>query len=323
MPIALAALPVAVVAIVAVMFLYAARQLWYPLLQAIAQEIPVVGGYVAGAIEHVISAIAHGVSGWVNHSVGALATLIWAPLNTVATLYEDLQGFAASSANALRRIVTVVIPGQVIGLQQSILVWASIAMAHADQEVNNVIVWTQALVGVAISHTDALGNAIVSWTAGQLAALSITLSTAVSNIVAWTQALVAGAIAHADAVGANVVAWASSQMAALAGTFERGIASEAQRATTAEAATAATAAAAVAVVATDVAQWRQKCGDPLCNNLNGFGNLLKDLGPFVEGGLLLAFALACAADAPGMARLVDGAISGPVTAAVAPIRSAV
>lgn len=70
------------------------------------------------------------------------------------------------------------------------------------------------------------------------------------------------------------------------------------------------AATATAAVATVVNDWLKECGDPLCSNLSGFGNILNDLMGAITDGTVFAMLAEAIADPGGAIDAWDPEVRG-------------
>lgn len=209
-----------------------------------------------------------------------------AAVNEAHILYNDAVAFATSEVNAVRTWVT----GEVLYVEAVIASDISAARALTVQLYNDAITWTDQRVAIAEAAALGLVQSLQGWVVQELGALRT---------------------------------WVTGEIDATAQTLEgdisTGLHDLSQVLTPEIAAAAAVGAAAAAAFET----WRKGCGDPLCNNLLSFGNIISSLEGLISDGVLIALIAGAVADPAGTATVIEQDFAAPVAGAVTTVLDAV
>lgn len=338
MPIALAFGDIALIAAagIALVMLLAMRTLAVPVGQWLAHSVPLIGGAIGGGLEAGVAYAVHLSQGWLDWALTPLiAVTLWVSHNLGPVLGQIGQTFQ-STANeiwhlrynvigAVRADYQLVIGVVAYNLQSNInavdnagqaLTHSLFATAEADitSGVASAVKYAEQVAGSAlataeagIATAEALAAADVSQLAAVVAQDEQALQALLSGGLAGAEANIAQALAQAQAFATQEVTsvrdWAQQQEGALSqaltSTLTMGIAGVA---------------AEVATVAEELTQFRQNCGDPICNNLGSFGQDIAALSGLMGEGLLFALVAAAVADPHGVAVAVDDVFSPVATA---------
>jgi len=314
MPLAVAALPVIIVAIVAMIVLWGLALLFKSLLQSMANHIPVIGGPIARSIGALIdTAVTLGADA-ARAVVADAVGFILAPVYWIERHITSVINFFTNLVDAIRYITGTLIPGEVAALEKQI------TTAYND----------------AVHYAQALGNAILVDLAHDVAALQQEITAAETALEHYAQALVASAEAYTAAAIAAETSFVQATAAGLQSEITQVAAAEASYAQTlytdatgyaqslvtqaettlaadltdvidyVNAADVTLAAAitamgtqvialtldAVATVESDLSDLKTECTDNLCSGLSDLASLFNDL----QGDLGLAALFVLAAE---------------------------
>lgn len=346
MPLALAPevgdLAVVVVALVAIMLLFASRLL-AQLLVGLLRFLPLVGDWIADhLLDHVVDALDWAL-GAVAAAIPPLVGFLWRPIAWFIQIVGDTVSVAEGAAAAMIRFSFVTLPqlefraigyaedayarattyalGQVVAAERYALTLQGEAVAFAAGEVVNAEHYSLQLYGDAVTYVDGRIAQVVTWARGDIGAVYSYVDGRVIAVESWARG-------EFDAVRT----WAMAEFATLEGAIARDIGVVEQGArelvNAAEARAAAFAAAAAAGVAAEVGvvertldDFLRRCGDPMCRNLGPLSDLfglLEDAGTL---GLIVAFAAAAAANPEGVAGEVVDVLGTVVNDAVSTVES--
>lgn len=322
-----AALGLAGVAILALLLLMAAEALGRVLALGFSY-IPVVGGSISKAIEGaVITAVAvlnpqlqgsitplidfvawpfvhlgptvEGIISNLENAGGAIGYLGTTMLSRVAT---GANAFAMGAVGGLAVTVTgwlaaveVEYKGLFATAEADITAAEGSALAYAGQVGQDVLNTAQA--GIAAAET--LAAAAVAQLAGVVASNEQALEQLVTGGLADSESKLNAVIADAKADATTALdglrAWVQQQEGALqaghTGALGLGLAGVITQ---------------VTQVAEELTQYRQTCGDPLCNNLGQYGQELSMLSGALSSGFLIALLVGAATDPKGLAAQLSG-----------------
>jgi len=303
----------------------------------LARYIPFVGRTLAADLQSAVSWAVSTSQGWLDFAVTPLiAIALWVP-DAVGALFQGVEDTFGGVYNAIHTAVNVVVPAVWIQLNAIVAenvailnksiggVWAgaqsltyslfataeadiAVGISHAAQYAEQVAGVALATAQANITAAEALAAAEVAQLAGVVAQDRSTLESLVTGGLAGAEAQIADSLAQAQAFATQEVTavrdWAQQQEGALntalTGTLTVGIAGVVAQ---------------VVTLAEELTQFRQTCGDPLCNNLGQFGQDLSALGGYIESGALFALLAAFIADPKGTAGLIEGVVT-PMAQAV-------
>jgi len=314
MPLAVAALPVLIIALVAMIVLWGLSLLLKSLLQSLASHVPVLGGPIARSIGSIISdavslgsiaarAVIADAVGWI------LAPVYWIERHIVSVI-----NFFASLVSAISYITTRLIPDEVSALESEIITTYHDATAYAQSLAHQIeatltsdVTALAAEIGAAESavehYAQALFTSAESYTAAAITAETHFVESSIAAVegeishvaaaegayaqalyhdaITYTQTLVTGAQTTLATDITNVTTWAGAQVTAL----DAAIAAMGT-------AVAALALDAVATVESDLSDLKTGCTDNLCSGLSDLASLFNAL----QGDLGLAALFTLAGD---------------------------
>jgi len=317
---------VVMVAIIAILVVLAV----YFLLQAIiafAQwagipNLPLIGGSIMNALRT--------LAGWVSN----VAAWLWQHANPVTIITASVHWLMGelntvnawvlqNVVGAIDRTVTQTIPS--FYNASVTLAWTlyNDARAFVVSEIN--------AVRLTIATDIATAEAIASIAVTDARLFSVQLY---NDALAFTDAAVKAAEAQAVGLVQTLQGWAVAEFTQLRtwvtgeiGTAVQGVEGDIRTAVQGVENTLspeiAAAAAAAAAAASVFAKWRADCGDPLCTNLSGFGNIISAIEGIVTDGALVALIVGAVADPAGTVNVIEQDFAAPVTAAVDTVLGAV
>lgn len=318
MPLAVAALPVIILAIVAMIVLWGLALLLKSVLQSMANHIPVIGGPIARSIGSIIDdAISLGQIGAravVSDAVGfILSPVYWIERHIVSVI-----NFFTNLVDAIGYITRTLIPNEVSALEKQILTAYNDAthyaaqlgdailadLAHEITAVQDEITavetavehYAQALVAAAEAYTTAAITAETKFVESTAAALASEITQVATAEAAYAQTLYTDAITYTQTLVTaaettlatditNVTAWTQTQVTAL----DAAIAAMGT-------AVIATTLDAVITVEDDLGKLKSECTDNLCSGLSDLASLFNDLQGDLGLAALFTLAAQFAAD---------------------------
>lgn len=297
---------IAALALVAVLAVYFAVEA----LQGIARAIgvpnwPLVGGFLYGGISHIVT--------WVGNSLAWLwqhANPINMFLATTGWLMHEINGVIETviydAYSTFHRITTSSIPGAINAAEALSRTLYTDAVAEANAAVGALRSVVAGDYTAAINWANAVGHSLV----GQLEA-------DVTFLEGYINTRVAAAEAAAVGLEQSLQGWALTELGQLrtfvAGELEQAIAglrsdigsavNGLERTLSPEIAAAAAVGAAAAA---EFARWKADCGDPLCSNLSGFGNIIGAIEGLLTDVAVVAFLAEIVADPQGAVDTIEG-----------------
>lgn len=318
----LVALAPVVIAIALLLIWFAAQQLHFPAFNAIAHNVPAVGGLILRAFLYAIDWAVYQAEQAVNDAVGAIKGLIWTPVHWLETHVGMVVDSFYRVGLALERITRYTIPQLAASLLATINADLSRMAGYVNAQVGGVYTWAQGqfngvyhYVGTEIALAD--GYAQQLFTAAQAYAAA-----GIQADAKYAAGLFTEAITYTDAQTSALTKWVEGEIGAVT-TWTGGEISALSRTLAADYAQAITYAGALAApIALDLARLKAECTDNLCANLGGLANVLGALaGDLGLAGLIL-LAGEMAHDPKGTATAVREVASPVATAAAGAMRAA-
>lgn len=335
MPLAVAALPVIIVAIVAMIILWGLAMLLRATFQSLANHVPVIGGTISRSIGAMIDNAIQLGSIAARAVVADAVGFILSPVYWIERHIVTVINFLTSLVDAIRYITTRLIPDEVAALETDIAATYHDATAYARalaQQIETTLAadvaqlagqiaaaesalaaYAQALTAGAEAYTAAAIDAETHFVLGTAASLAAEITQAAGAESAYARALYTDAITYTQ----TLVTTAEAGLAAdISGTLEW----TRTQVTALDAAIAAMGAGvialtadAVATIESDIDSLKTECTDNLCSGLSDLATLFNGLQG--ELGLAALFALAAefAAD-PHRAAADVRATLGPLAA---------
>jgi hypothetical protein len=272
--------------------------------------IPFVGGAIMAALRFVGAALDN-LAGWLWQHANPvnLAVATFGYLGNSLSL--GMTSVIGAQYSATSRVVNTSIPNAI-----------NTAIARATALYYAGVAWTDARYASAVLLADTLYNdALHAIGLAQSAAMSYAdgrYSAALTEINAAKAAVTAGTLGLVQ----SLQGWVVQQLDQLRGDVQstdaargettQGQIGDAVRGVEGDIAKAGAAAVAVgAAAAAAFNAWRQQCGDPLCNNLNGFGNEIASILGLISDGALVALIAEAATHPQAAADFVKNDIAGP------------
>jgi hypothetical protein len=336
MPVVLAPLVPIVIALVAVILLYAFYQLFHPILAGLANNVPTVGGLIARALDAAISWAYQTVLGWVRGAIRPIISFILAPVFWIEQHISEI-------TNTLNAVMLVqaygfnqLLPRAIGGALNEAHGWVVGAENYTTQAVGQLRTWTageltslqryteQGLAADA-AYAASLFHAAEQYTQAGLAAQNSYVQSAISGLEAYTQhgleaglaytrqlvgdaenytrSLVGSAVGAIDTDLGNITRWAQGEFGSLATAIAAS-----------QAFSIAFARAAAGTVEADLGRLKTECTDNLCSGLGDLASLFNALTGDLGLAGLFALAGEFARDPKGAAADVEG-VFGPVARA--------
>jgi hypothetical protein len=313
---------VAAVALVAILAVYFAVQA----LQAIAKYIgmpnwPLIGGALYGAISQVVT--------WVGDALGWLwqhANPINMFMATTHWLLHELNAATESVVGAvystIYRVATVSIP-------------AAMAYAHTVAYGLYYLVLTDITAAETYAHTVAygfyldavswanvVGHSVATLVVTDIAAVNYRIDVVEGMITTATLGLVQTVEGWALQELGALRTWVTGEITTAVDGVESDIGAAVHGLEQTIAPEIAGAAAVGAAAAAAFEAWKSSCGDPLCTNLNGFGNIIATIEGVITDGALIALIAGAISDPQGTVTFIDDNIVAPATSAVETVAGA-
>jgi hypothetical protein len=328
-PVALAPLVPIVIALVAVILLYAFYQLFHPILSGLANNVPTVGGLIARALDAAISWAYQTVLGWVRSAIRPIISFILAPVfwveQHINALTNALNGVMLAQAYGFN----ILMPRAIGAALNEAHGWVLGAENYTTQAVGQLRGWTAAELSALQRYTEqglaadasyaaSLFHAAEQYTAAGLAAQSSYVQSAISSLENFTEHGLAQGIAYTQ----QLVGQAEKYTESLVGSAVQGeVGSLATAIATSQAFSIAFARAEVGTVEADLGRLKTECTDNLCSGLGDLASLLNALSGDLGLAGLFALAAEFARDPRGAAADVEGAFGPVARAASDSIRS--
>lgn len=286
------------------------------------QNWPLIGGSIMNAINSLVS-WAGNTAAWLwqhaNPVTIVTATVHWlmSELNNVNSWFmqnvvlsiervitqtvPNYYNLATSYAHTLYNDAVAVIGADVSALNRTIVAYYNDAIAYAGAEVAAARSFALQLYGDAVAVTDAA------------------VAAAEARALGLVQSLQGWALQEFTAVRTWVTGEIGAAEQTLQGDIATGLHDLEQTLAPEIAAAAAVGAAAAAAFKT----WETSCGDPLCTNLSGFGNIIAAIEGIITDGALVALIAGAVIDPAGTATFITDTFVQPVDDAVGVVLGAV
>lgn len=322
MPVAIAGLAVVIVAVVALILLYAYYQLLHPLMQGIASRGGPLGGAIGTVIDAILSYAYHTAFGWARQAVYGIIALIIAPVLWIEQHVWMVIDVFRSITAAIAWTQTYLIPSTAADILSTVRGWVTQATDYAASLTRGLAAWTASQL-TALQHDLTAGlaaeSAYIQSTTGALAG---DLAAGLAAESAYAQHLAAEGVAYTQAAVADlgitvtgdltrVTSWVQSQVTAL----------DAYIALTG-AQTLALTLDAVGTVEGDLGRLKAECTDNLCANLGPLASAISAFEGAAGITALIAFIGAAVGDPRGTGDVMAEVIA-PVAIGAADLLRAV
>lgn len=317
---------VVIIAIMAILLVLAL----YFLLQALIAFFEWVGvpnwPLIGGNIMHALQSAAHwasGVAGWLWQHANPV-NIVVATVHFIVDEFGQVEAWGLSVAvGALNRITTQVIPGAinyVSGIAHTLyndsIGWINTEITAVRVVISSDIAHVEAVIASDINaartfSVQLYGDAI-AWTDHEFAIAEAAAQGLVQSLQGWV----------VQELG-QLRTWVTGEIGTATQTLEGDINAGLHGLEQTLAPEIAAAAAVGAAAAAEFAQWRRGCGDPLCNNLLTFGNIISSLEGLLSDGVLIALVAGAVADPAGTVRVIRDDFAVPVEDAVSTVLGAV
>lgn len=327
MPLALAPLGALVVAIVAVLLLYAFYQLFHPILEGIANAGGIIGSTLASVLDGILSWAYGYASRWARIAVHDVLGFILAPVFWIEHHIEALTSALRMTQFALSWGLNTVLPSRISAALSLAHTWDVGVEGYAATLVSNLGAWTRAQFastdayiasGLAADASYAAGlfRSAEDYTTAGLAAESAYIASGLKALESFTTAGLAADASYAQSLFTAGIHYTTTAVVGLTDAIDKDLSSitslignvQLSLATSialAQSSAIAFADARVATVEGELGRLERECTDNLCSGLGDlaslFNGLLGDLG--LAG--LFALAGQFASDPKGTARAVD------------------
>lgn len=303
-----------VIALVALILLYATYQMFSPLITGALQGIPLIGGFVAGAVGSLLAATWGKAAGWSEAGVGALVTLIQHMALIPLYAIGDTLGAINDIQGALVRLAFTWLPAFGTSLHSytdqkagAVQAWATATFAEFSQVYNAAIANEHAWANATFAEFSQVYNAAIatehSWAADTFALFSQVYNAAIATEHSWAADTFALFSSYYNAAIAGAIATEQADVRALQGllgqevkTIEGEITTAAQdtldQALAHDQVIAGALSLAIAGVATAVQDLERLPCIQECSTLGPFASMLDD----IDLAAILALTAAALAD---------------------------
>lgn len=345
MPVALAPLVPIVVALVAVILLYAFYQLFHPILDGLANNVPTVGGLIARALDAALVWAYQTVLGWVRGAIRPIISFILAPVfwveQHIAEITNTLNALMLAQAYGFHQLL----PREIGAALNEAHGWVVGAENYTTQAVGQLRGWTQQELTALQRYTTAglaadaqyatsLFHAAEQYTAQGLAAESAYVQQAIGSLEAFTEHGLAQGIAYTQQLVGEANKFTESLVGSAVGTIDTDlgnithwvqgqVGSLATAIAASQAVSIAFAKAEVGTVEADLGRLKAECTDNLCSGLGGLGSLFNALAGGLGIAGLIALAAEFAKDPHGAAATVENVFGATAREAANIMRDAV
>lgn len=343
MPLAVAALPAIIIALVGMILLWGLALLLKSVLQSLANHVPVIGGPLSDAIGAIIDqAITLGTSA-ARAVIGDAVGFILAPVYWVERHITSVINFFSSLVSSIAYITKTLIPDEVSALEADILaayhnaitytqsvahlIYAALAhdVAVLEGQITAAEIaiehYAQALVAAAEAYTTAAITAETRFVQATAGALETEIAQVATTEARYAQALYTDAITYTQTLVTtaetalatditHVIDWTQTEVTAL----DAAIAAMGTR-------VIALTLDAVGTVEADLSDLKTECTDNLCSGLSDLASLLNALTGDLGLAALFALAAEFAIDPRRAAAEVHGTLGPIATDAAGAVRT--
>lgn len=321
MPVVLAALPEAIIALVLLLVLWGARALFGGMLSSMASRIPLLGSVLSTAIDAVISdSITAGeslartaisaVEGWIlgpifwfEHILADIwdtfdvlrqvvayiaGTLIQMAVNIAVTEARVLIARAVAQLETLVNQVYAIVQGEFRVVYATIDQVEHVLEAYIQAEFTAAEAYTTRAIAAETAYVTAIEHALQSEITSAISAETAFVEEEFKAAVNYTLATAEAIDTTITTDTSAITAWVTEQVVSLSGAIEL-----------VQAASVAFTVAAVKAVETDLGTLKEECTDNLCSGTGELASLLNQLAQAGWIGMLLGYAAWGAADPQG------------------------
>lgn len=309
------------------------------------KAVPYVGGWIGDHVTGQVASALASAAGWVGSGIGPLTNLMWTPIKWLATLLKDGGEALLRLEGGVVTLYTQTIPRLLGGQAAFTTQLYHQALSYADQDAAAVTstahsLFTQAEADIGVAEGAIAGFATTLYhqalaytdqTAGKLAAFSTQLydqsiayvDQEAGKLANFATTLYHQAIGYVDQQTGRITDWVGQQVGSL-GAEVAGVAGVIT-ATVLPAITAVeTRVGAIETAIADV----EECVGPICEakaapQLSTLANLLNELAPLVEGGLLFALLAEAVRDPRAVAGDIETVVGDTVRTAATGFRDLV
>lgn len=312
MPIVVAPLAAIIVALVALILIYAFYQLFHPLLQGLGNEGGTVGGLIARVADRILTSAYQYALAWAKSALHTILGFILAPVFWVERHISMLTQGLNFLTFALSWTDNIFIPNQISAALGVVRGWITQSEQYAAGLVSSLASWTRGQLASLTTYVQsglaadaryslALFDTAQKYTAAGLAAESSYVQNALGQLesftaaglaqdaayaehlfgqsISYTQSLVGSAVGAIDTDLGNITSWVTGQY----GTLSLAI-------SLAQARSFALTQSLVGTVEADLGKLKTECTDNLCSGLGDLASLFNALTG--DLGLAALFALA-------------------------------
>lgn len=345
MPVVLAPLVPIVVALVAVILLYAFYQLFHPILDGLANNVPTVGGLIARALDAALVWAYQTVLGWVRGAIRPIISFILAPVFWVEQHISEIINTLDSVLLAQAYGFNQLLPREIGAALTEAHGWVVGAENYTTQAVGQLRGWTQQELDALQHYTTAglaadaqyatsLFHAAEQYTAAGLAAENAYVQQAIGELeaftehgladgIAYTQQLVAGANKFTQSLVGSAVGTIDTDLGNITHWVQGQVGSLATAIAASQAFSIAFARAEVGAVEADLGKLKTECTDNLCSGLGGLASLFNALSGALGIAGLITLAAEFARDPHGAAAEVENVFGATAREAASVMRDLV
>lgn len=280
------------------------ESVFFKLSYILTTALPAAIGWLAGAVQTLVA----GVRTELLDAISTLATQAFTALEglgaEIVNVYNVLSAAITSAFNAAEHALSVA--------ANDVVAWAYQAITELTQSiystVADVVSWATGTFANLETWAMTAINDAIAWTANEIATVEGLLQTGLSDLQKWVTALWTTAISAPLSVIWDAVQRPANQVVTEIATEYPDIAAQLRGISTTVPADVAAAITSTAAITIPITEWMNRCGMPLCKNLSGFGNDLKELETIIGSGAFLAFVAAAVADPKGTANVFHSVV---------------
>lgn len=343
MPVVIAELADVAIGLVSVLLRWAMRAIFAQILQSLGNKIPLVGGYITGALDSIINDALGLFLSFDHPEVQNVSGAIDVPSRQMASFADATRNAVDMLVQAVAHTRAVVIPREsaavyaaVFRLVQALQVWTAgqlatvrayalvlyhDAVALMLAEAAALESYATGLFAAAEGYATALNAEAMAYTTAAVAEANAYTTASVAAAEAYTTSVNAATLAYVQATSAADIAYTTAVEHEVLTYVDQEVAILQAEIAAVEGAVQTEVVTVVTPVVTEIATLRETCIDPLCENLNQYGKDLKKLGSIWELAALLAYVAASVADPAGTAQTVNELISPIATGTLDVVRT--
>lgn len=318
MPVALAALPELVIALVLILLIWAGRALFGGMLSSLASRIPLIGSVLSTAIDAIVSDAVNLARDAAQTAISGALGLILAPVYWVEHILADIW----DTFDAVAQVIAY-ITGTLISMAVNIAVaeartLVALAVRQVETLIDQIYAIVQGEFRAVYATLDQVEASLVAFIRAEISAVESELEQAIAAETAFVvdvehalaseiSAAIAAETAFVQQVEADAISYTQAAVSALEGTITADtsaitswVIDQVTSLSTAidlvQTLTVSLTIGAVQAVEADLGKLKAECTDNLCSGTGALASLLNQLASAGWIGMLLAYAAWGASD---------------------------